>query len=132
MHCLPTESERGTAALAQGLAAVFFFIPPWVARRSSLGRRSPYVGYWTRVSVIWSVFALVVLGGAIAGGILFDTETPVVLVILIHVILCVMGAFAASFNIPFGYVFVATLFCPDDYKALRMKTLARHPFGEDW
>ena len=114
----PTEVEKKQATLVQGLAVPFFFIPAWIAIRSRLGRQSLYCHYWAKVNLIWSVLAVMLIAGLLVVGCYAPVCGVLVVVVLLHVVVCVMGAFSASQNLPFGYLFVAPWFCPRDRLAL--------------
>lgn len=114
----PTETEKKRALLLQALAVILFFIPPWIGIRSRMGRTSPFLRYWTKVNLIWSLLAVFLIAAAVAVEHCLDIGGVLVLVILLHVVLCVMGAFAASWSLPFGYLFVAACFCADEKLAL--------------
>lgn len=111
----PNDMERSSAAVPQALALLLFFIPPWVMLHTKRGRLSPYIRYWCRVSFAWSFVALLLVVGTIVAGLHFHASSPLLLVVVLHVVMCVMGAFAATFNVPFGYVFVASLFCQKEW-----------------
>ena len=114
----PTDVEKKQATLVQGLAVPLFFIPAWVAMRSRLGRQSLYCHYWAKVNLIWSVLAAVLSVGLLVVDLYAPVGDVLLVVVLLHVVVCVMGAFSASQNLPFGYLFVAPWFCPRDRMAL--------------
>ena len=114
----PTEVEKKQATLVQVLAVPFFFIPAWYAIRSTLGRQSLYCHYWAKANLIWSVLACLLIVGLLVAGRYTPVGGVLLVVVLLHAVLCVMGAFAASQNLPFGYLFVAPWFCPRDRMAL--------------
>jgi hypothetical protein len=79
---------------------------------------SPYVRYWVKANLIWSIIVTVLLVGLAALWVFAGMWTPFGLVVIVHILMCVMGAFAASFNYPFGYLFVSRHFCEDEMAAV--------------
>ncbi len=115
----PCDSERTTAALVQAIGAVLLIVAPWVGTRTAAFRSSPYVRYWVKANLIWSVCAVVFGCGAVAAQYVLQVHGLLGAVILAHIVMCVMGAFSATFNLPFGYLFVASLFCEREWWAIR-------------
>lgn len=118
MYCGASDHERNVAAAMQMLAALTLFLPGLVARRTRLAARSPYLRYWAKASVVWSTLTAILLAGAIACALWFDTLVAVVVVGTLHVMFCVMGAFGAMFDTPFRYAFVGRLFCSAELACL--------------
>ena len=111
MNYSPSEAERNRSAVVQVLAIIGFFIPGLIARRTLRGVRSPYLAYWSKVSMVWSIVATVLVVGGVAVVILAETKLPLATVATAHILFCVMGAFASVFNIPFDYLHVGRTFC---------------------
>ena len=111
MNYSPSEAERNRSAVVQVLAIIGFFIPGLIARRTLHGVRSPYLAYWSKVSMVWSIVATVLVVGGVAVVILAETKLLLATVATAHVLFCVMGAFASVFNIPFDYLYVGRTFC---------------------
>ncbi len=111
MNYRPDDDEKTFAATVQLIAAVGLFLPGLVVRRSTLWHRSPYVRYWAKVSVAWSVITAILLSMCVWIAVWQGMTEPLIAVSVLHALLSVMGAFAAMFNSPFRYVFVGRMFC---------------------
>ncbi len=107
----PSDNEKRTACIIQALAAVFFFLPPLIARSIRRVKNSPYVRYWNKACLVWSLLsaAALIVGSAVA--ISLELPGPFVFVFLVHFIFCVFGALSSHFNIPYRYWFVGSRFC---------------------
>jgi peptidoglycan/LPS O-acetylase OafA/YrhL len=110
----PSEQEKRATAVIQGLAALFLFVPPMVGLRLRDFRRSPYMHYWGRVSLVWSLMiTILMVFGAVASYIL-EIQGPIVALGVVHVVFCITGAMSSYFNTPFRYWFVADRFCRNE------------------
>jgi hypothetical protein len=118
MAYVPSEKEKKQAVLMQGAAIVLLFLPPAVLLASKGRRLSPFMRYWAKANLIWSVLATVLIVAAAVAGWFLQTANPLICTIVLHVVLCVMAAFAASLNLPFGYLFVGSCFCSEERFAL--------------
>lgn len=110
----PTESERRSTAAIQGMASVLLFLPPLIALRSKSGRRSPYMKYWCKVCLCWSLIVAIVMVTAVVCARILDFPGPAVVVAVVHFVFCVTGAMSSYFNSPFRYWFVAGTCCEEE------------------
>ena len=127
----PSESEKRLSCVIQALAAVFFFIPPLIARSAKRVKNSPYVRYWNKVCLVWSLLsaALLVVGSAVA--ISLNLPGPATLVLIVHFIFCVFGGLCSHFNTPFRYWFVANKFCEPELADVYGQLLPAPPVAKD-
>lgn len=103
MDYKPTEREKNLAAAVQMFSILFFFIPGMAVAGSDEGKRSPYLRYWTRISIAWSIFVIVLFGIFIAFLFINGSAILCVLTGVIHVLACVMGAVSSVSMTPFQY-----------------------------
>lgn len=111
MTYVPSESERRAAAVIQSLAAIFFFIPPLAVWRARSVRTSPYIKYWTKVCLVWSLLTSIIIVTATVAAIMLELPGPGILLLTMHFVFCVIGGLSSYFNIPYRYWFVANKFC---------------------
>ena len=126
----PSESEKRNVAIVQSLAAVFFFVPAAIALQTAEGKRSPYLKYWYKVSVCWSLMMVIVIVTAFALGRILEVPTGPVILGIIHGVFCMTGALSAYFNTPFCYWFVAHTCCRDELGEVYGQLLSA-PSGTD-
>jgi len=111
MTYTPSESEKQTAAIVQVLAAVLLFVPPLAIWWARLTKRSPYIKYWDKVCLVWSLLMTIAIAAGSAAAIILDSASPAIGLIVVHVVVCVTGALSSYFNTPFRYWFIANTFC---------------------
>lgn len=114
MTYLPSESEKRVTAIVQALAGILLFIPPLVVLRSRVGRRSPYVKYWAKVCLFWSLMMTVIIVTAVACARILTINSPAIVFAIVHFVFCVTGAMSSYFNTPFRYWFVANTLCESE------------------
>ncbi len=107
----PSESEKRVTAIVQAAAGVFLFVPSLVALRLSVARRSPYIQYWLKVNLYWSLLVMVILTTAFTLEQILHIQGPTLVLFIIHFVFCVTGALSSYFNTPFKYWFVAEKCC---------------------
>lgn len=127
----PTEQDKSIAAVVQFLAMVLFFLPGWIVGQTSLSFDSPYIRYWAKVSCRWSILILMASALCIGEWLLLNSAHVAVLLLVIHVLFSVMGAFAALTNTPFGYLFCGEAFCSLEMSALWVDDRELPPEAED-
>lgn len=110
----PSESERRYAASLQALTAVFLFIPPLVAWQMRPSKTSPYVKYWCKTCLIWSLFTALVIAAATFVASILGFPGPAVMLVIIHFVVCIVGSLSSYFNTPYRYWFIARMFCGDE------------------
>ncbi len=111
MTYVPQESEKRATAIIQSLAGLFFFLPPLVALQFKSARRSPYIKYWSKVCLYWSmIMSIIIITAAVCSGIL-HVSSPWIILWIVHFVFCITGAMSAYFNTPFRYWFVANKCC---------------------
>ncbi|MEE9296743.1 MAG: DUF4870 domain-containing protein [Phycisphaerae bacterium] len=110
----PTESERRATAAIQGLAGFLLFLPPLIALQTKPGRRSPYIKYWSKVCLCWSLIVTIVMITAVVCASILDFAGPGIVVATVHFVFCVTGAMSSYFNSPFRYWFVAHACCESE------------------
>ena len=111
MTYVPSESEKRATAAIQSLAAILFFIPPLLVWRVKRVKTSPYIKYWTKVCLVWSLLSSVILVAATAAAIVLEFPVPTILLFIMHFVFCIFGGLSSYFNIPYRYWFVANRFC---------------------
>ena len=114
MTYTPSEAEKRAAVAIQSLAAVFLFIPPAIAWRVRRVRASPYIKYWTKVCLVWSLLATVLIAASWAAAVILEFPDPAILPFIVHFVFCVVGGLSSYFNTPFRYWFVANKFCEQE------------------
>ncbi len=110
----PIESEKRFTAVIQALAGVFLFIPPAVALNTRTGKRSPYVKYWSKVCLCWSLIATILMVTAVVCSNILNLPGPAIVVAVVHFVFCITGALSSYFNSPFRYWFVAHSCCRNE------------------
>ncbi len=116
MTYTPSETEKRTTVLIQALAAVFFFIPPLVAWKMKRVRSSPYVKYWAKTCLVWSLLSTLTIVVGTAATILLELPVPTPLLAIVHFVFCIIGGLSSYFNTPFRYWFVANKFCEPELR----------------
>lgn len=111
MDYKPSDAEKKLAALVQAFSVLVLFVPGIVALRSPRGKRSPYIRYWAKVSIIWSIIVSVLLAGGIIAVVCFHTTALLLAILVVHSVLCVLATMGTLANTPFGYLFVGDMFC---------------------
>lgn len=111
MTYTPSESEKRAATIVQALAGILVFVPPLVAMRMPSLRRSPYVKYWSKVCLCWSLISAILIATAIACTWILETPGPAIILGIVHFVFCITGALSSYFNTPFRYWFVANRCC---------------------
>jgi len=117
MYC-PTESERRSAAAVQALAGVLFFIPPLIRHLLRPFSLTPYLRYWNRVCLIWSLFAVVIIATVWVLGLILEFPSPVLVLFLVHLVFCIVGSLSAYFAAPFRYWLIGRAFCQEELEAV--------------
>ncbi len=107
----PSESEKRITAIVQAASAVLLFIPAFVVLRNAAMRKSPYVRYWAKVNMYWSLVVTIILVSTIFLGEILDVAGPAIILGVVHFLICITGAVSAYFNTPFQYWFIAKKFC---------------------
>jgi len=111
MTYTPTETEKRVTVLVQSLAAIFFFIPPLVAWNLRRMRSSPYIKYWVKTCLVWSLLSTLTIVAGTVATILLDLPLPTILLVIVHFVFCIIGGLSSYFNTPFRYWFIANKFC---------------------
>jgi hypothetical protein len=101
----------------QAASVFLFFIPGLVIRTTKWGR-SPYVRYWAKVNLIWSLYSFVFFALFAVLHYVAAVKSPMVVVWCAHALMTIMGAFAAMFNRPVGYFVIAERFCLKEMAAV--------------
>ncbi len=117
MTYTPSEAEKTCATFVQVASVILFFIPGLIIRSTRYGR-SPYVRYWAKANVVWSLYTFVVFAIFVALHIVAGIPSPAVVVWCAHAMMTIMGAFAAMFNRPVGYFLIAEKFCLKEMSAV--------------
>jgi uncharacterized Tic20 family protein len=107
----PTEFEKRYSALVQLLGIVTFFVAPLIGWRSKRAELSPYIDYWTKVCLIWSGIMTLLACGGLYVLISHGRALYFVLILVVHGLMCVLGAFAAYFNLAFSYLMLGEWCC---------------------
>ncbi len=110
----PSESEKRASAIVQALAGIFLFVPPLILLTTTKSRRSPYIKYWAKVNLYWSLFMAIILITTVALGQILEIQGPAIVLGTVHFVFCVTGALSSYFNTPFRYWFVAHKCCIDE------------------
>ncbi len=111
MTYYPSDRERISAAVIQAAAAGLLCVPPLIAWRVAKLRRSPYLRYWMKVCLVWSLINTLLVVASMVAGVLLEFTAPVILPFVVHFVFCVVGALSSYFNTPFRYWFIANKFC---------------------
>lgn len=111
MTYTPSEREKRATVAIQSLAAVFFFIPPLIAWGLQRFKTSPYIRYWTKVCLIWSLLSTILIVAGSVAAMLLEIAVPAILLFIVHFVFCIVGGLSSYFNTPFRYWFIANRFC---------------------
>ena len=113
----PSEAEKSCATFLQAASVFLFFIPALCIRATKWGR-SPYVRFWAKANMIWSLYMFIIVMLFVILQIITGVTTFVVVVWCTHALMTIMGAFAAMFNRPLGYFLITDRFCGKEMAAV--------------
>jgi len=126
----PSESEKRAAAGVQALAGVFFFIAPLIGYTKRPYRSSPYLRYWSKACLIWSIVTTVFMVTGTVVGLILEIPPPAAAIFVVHLVFCIVGALSSYFNTPFKYWIIADRFCEQEfdsvYGQMRAPRAAQH------
>ena len=110
MTYTPSDSEKSLATFLQVASIFLFFVPGMIIRRTRHWR-SPYIRFWTKANMIWSIFTFVPFFVFLLLDILINLDAPVVVIWCIHALMTIMCSFASMFNRPLGYFMITNRYC---------------------
>lgn len=114
MTYTPTEHEKRVSAVVQALGALFLFVPSLVISQTQIGNRSPYVKYWSKVCLYWSLMTFIIGASVTVAAVILEIPAPAIVLAIVHVVFCITGALSSYFNTPFQYWFIAEKCCRDE------------------
>ena len=110
MTYTPSESEKNCATVLQAFSIFLFFLPGLIVRRTHWWK-SPYIRFWAKANLIWSVFLFIPIMFFFLLDFLVNTNGVFIVVWSIHAIMVIMCSFAAMFNRPVGYFIITNRYC---------------------
>lgn len=114
MTYTPSLPEKKAAAIIQVLAGLFLVFAPFVALRTRYGKISPYVQYWGKACLVWSLIMTLLIAVSLTAELMLDFEGATFVLWILHFVFCMTGSICSFFNTPFFYWFVAHKYCREE------------------
>jgi hypothetical protein len=126
MTYTPSEGEKTCATFLQAASVFLFFVPALFIRWTHWGK-SPYVRFWAKANLIWSLYLFIIVAMFFILQVVTGVSALFVVIWCAHALMTIMGAFAAMFNRPLGYFLVTDWFCSKEMSAVYGAAMAAPP-----